>query len=382
MARDSVHQQVAREALGWIRGGRRVAAAVLIAVEGSAPLDPGATMWVDAGGGIEGSITGGCIESAVVQEALELFASDGPARLLRHGISDELAGSVGLMCGGAVQVLLHELAEADRPAARRALEAILADRPAALATLVDGDGAGRKLFVDAEVAVGTLGRTPLLDHNVAREARGLLAQGRSAVRTFGEDGSSLGDGLRVQVTTHGAPPAMVVVGANDFAAAIAGLARWFGYEVTLVDARPAFLASKRFSAHARTVQAWPDAALAEMELGERDAVVVCTHDPKFDTPALMAAFATGAGYVGALGSRRTTADRTERLREAGARDEDLARVHAPCGLDIGAATIDETALAVLAEIVAERAGRQGGPLRDGAGPIRREHADGATETRP
>jgi xanthine dehydrogenase accessory factor len=274
------------------------------------------------------------------------------------------------MCGGRVQVLLHELRDGDRDAAVRALEAIIAEQAAALVTVVDGPEAGRKMFVTAEESIGTLGGSDLLDHNVAREARGFTAQGRSAVRSFGADGSSLGDGMRVHFTTYALPPQMVIIGANDFAAAIAQLSDWFGYRVTLIDARPAFLASRRFSSHATPVTAWPDAALADMTLGERDAIVVCTHDPKFDTPALLAAFATDAGYIGALGSRRTSADRTRRLREEGASDGDLERVHAPCGLDIGAATVDETAVAVLAEIVADRGGRPGAPLRATGGPIR------------
>jgi xanthine dehydrogenase accessory factor len=370
VARDRVLQQVAAQAREWILDGRRVAAALLVSVEGSAPLDIGATMYVDRDGGIEGSITGGCIEGAVVEQALELFATDGPARLLTYGISDEIAGSVGLMCGGTVHVLLHELRDGDRDAAVRGLDAILGEHAAGLVTLVDGPEAGRKMFVTAEETIGTLGISDLLDHNVAREARGFMAQGRSAVRSFGTDGSSLGDGLRVHFTTYAIPPQMVIVGANDFAAAIAQLSDWFGYRATLIDARPAFLASKRFASHATPVRGWPDDALAGMALTGRDAIVVCTHDPKFDTPALIAAFATEAGYIGALGSRRTASDRTQRLRDAGASQDDLERVHAPCGLDIGAATVDETAVAVLAEIIADRGGRKGGPLRETGGPIR------------
>ena len=368
--RGRVAQQVAEAVAGWIRNDRRVASALLVSVEGSAPLDIGSSMYVDSDGHIEGSITGGCVEGAVVEEALSMFAAHGPARLLGYGISDELAGSVGLMCGGTVSILLHELNGAAREPSLSALEAILGEQPACLATVVDGPTAGRKLFVTADKVVGTLGGTELLDHNVTREAHGFIAQGRSAVRSMGHDGSSLGDGLRIHFTTYAAPPQMVIVGANDFAAAMAQLSDWFGYSATVVDARPGFLSSKRFSSHATPVQGWPQETLAKMTLTPRDAIVVCTHDSKFDTPALMAAFATEAGYIGALGSRRTVADRNRRLREAGASEADLARVYAPCGLDIGATTVDETAVAILAEISAAGSGRSGGSLRASNGPIR------------
>ena len=192
------------------------------------------------------------------------------------------------------------------------------------------------------------------------------------MRHFGEDGTTLGTGLRVQVTAHAEPPTMVVIGAIDFSAALATLARSAGYRVTIADPRRAFLASARFSAQAQTIDAWPQDVLGDIVLGPRDAVLVFSHDAKLDVPALMAAFATDAGFIGALGSRKTTTERVERLREAGATDADLARLHAPAGLDIGAATVEETAIAVLAEIVATRAGRPGVPLRDSSGPIRRD----------
>lgn len=365
-----VAQQSAAEALAWLRAGRRVAAGRLVEVEGSSPFDVGATMYVDEEGRIEGSITGGCVESAVAGEALEILAGRAGAHLVTFGVSDELAGSVGLMCGGTVHVLVHELLPADRPAFEAALEALSSGRLAALAVALDGPAAGRAICVGDEETVGTLGGPELLDHNVGREAAGLLAQGRTAIRDYGEDGSSLGDGRRVFVAAYALPPRLVVVGANDFSAALARLGDWFGYRVTVADPRPAFVRSPRFSRHAEVVEAWPDDALAAIELGPRDAVVVCSHDSKFDVPALLSAFRTDAGYIGALGSRRTAADREERLREAGAGPSDLARVHAPCGLDIGAATAEETALAIAAELVASRTGRGGVPLRESGGAIR------------
>jgi xanthine dehydrogenase accessory factor len=217
--------------------------------------------------------------------------------------------------------------------------------------------------------VGSLGPGELLDANVARDARGFLDEGRSAVRRYSAKGETMGSDLRVAIRAFATPPRMVVFGAIDFSAALAAAATDIGYRVTIVDARAAFAASSRFSEHAEVVVAWPQDYLVGATLGPRDAVLVFTHDPKFDQPALVGALATGAGYIGALGSRRTHADREERLRAAGVSDDQLARISSPCGLDVGARTPAETAVAVLAEILALRAGRSGGRLADGSGPI-------------
>jgi xanthine dehydrogenase accessory factor len=365
-------QQTAATVIEWLTEGRRVAAGTLVAVDGSSPLDVGASAYIDEHGTIEGSVTGGCVESAVAQEALEMLERGSPPKLVTYGISDELAGTVGLMCGGIVHIFIHPIRDDAREAMLAGLSALRDERPAALLTLLDGEHAGAKLFVDAAGSIGTLGGPALLDSNAAQEARGLTIQGRSTVRAFGPDGASLGSGLRVHVAAFAEPPRMVIFGAIDFAAALAPLAKGLGYRVTIADPRRAFLDSPRFSSVARTVAAWPQDVLADMPLGPRDAVLVFTHDPKLDVPAVLAALATDAGYIGALGSRRTTEDRNERLRDAGVTEEQLARIYAPCGLDIGASTVEETAVAILAEIVAGRAGRSGGPLREGAGPIRRE----------
>jgi xanthine dehydrogenase accessory factor len=372
-------QQTAARVTDWLQEGRRVAAGTLVAVDGSSPLDVGASVYIDEHGTIEGSVTGGCVESAVAQEAMAILEGDLPPKLVTYGISDELAGTVGLMCGGIVHIFIHAIRDDAREAVLAGLAAVREDRPAAVATLLDGDEAGAKLYVEAGRSIGTLGGPALLDSNAAQEARGLTIQGRSTVRAYGPDGASLGSGLRVHVAAIAEPPRMVIFGAIDFASALAPLAKGLGYRVTIGDPRRAFLDSPRFSSHAQTVAAWPDAVLADMPaLGPRDAVLVFTHDPKLDVPAVVAALATGAGYIGALGSRRTTQDRNERLRAAGVDDAQLARVFAPCGLDIGASTVEETAVAILGEIIASRAGRPGAPLREGSGPIRRERTEQLT----
>jgi xanthine dehydrogenase accessory factor len=353
-------------ALEWLAQGRRVVAATLVETLGSAPLDPGAEMLVDDSGRIEGSVTGGCVEGALVEEAHGVMAG-APARVATYGISDQQAADVGLMCGGTVKVFVHELRA--REAMEAAHAAVAEGRPVALATLLDGPSAGAKMAVLEDRVVGALEHTRLLDDSVARDARGFLDEGRSAVRRYSAKGETMGADLRVAIHAFATPPRMVVFGAIDFSAALAAAASQIGYAVTIVDARRAFAQSPRFAEHAEVVVSWPDEYLATQELGPRDAVLVFTHDPKFDEPALRAALAGGAGYIGALGSRNTHADRERRLREGGVSDEDLRRISSPCGLDIGARTPAETAIAVLAEVLALRAHRPGGRLAGGSGPI-------------
>lgn len=367
---DPVHTRGAGAvAIGWIREGRQVVAATLVEALGSSPFEPGATMYVDAGGAIEGTVTGGCVEAALFEEASEVLAGSEP-RVKTYGISDDVAAGVGLMCGGTVRILVAPLAGEDAAAQAAALEAAAVGRPAALATLVDGPRAGAKLAIVGDRAQGGFGGPDLLDRAVERDARGALASGRSTLRRFGEDGRQTGADLRVWIEVFAQPPRLLIMGAIDYSIAVARLGRQLGFETTICDAREPFVKSQRFSAVAEVVVDWPDRYLEGQELSERDAVLVFTHDRKFDEPALKVALAGGAGYVGAMGSRRTQADRAERLREAGVGEEQLSRLAAPCGLDIGARTPSETALSILAEIVARRAGRGGGLLAETSGSIR------------
>src|SRR3954466_857832 len=299
-------QHTASAVAGWLREGKRVAAGLLVEVEGSSPLDVGASMYIDQDGGIEGSVTGGGVEGAVAAAAMEMLDNDGAPQLVTYGISDELAGTVGLMCGGIVHIFIHELRPDTHAAVLADLQSTIDHTPAGLVTLIDGPNAGAKLFVDEERQIGSLG-SELLDRNAAREAQGLLTEGRSAMRDFGEDGASLGSGLRVYNSIQAEPPRMVVFGAIDFSSALAPLAKGLGYKVTIADPRSAFLKSRRFSAAAETEVGWPDAVLDGVELGPRDAVLIFTHDPKLDVPAVVAALGTGAGYIGGLGSRNTPA---------------------------------------------------------------------------
>ena len=195
------------------------------------------------------------------------------------------------------------------------------------------------------------------------------------MRRYSEKGETMGSALRVAIQAFASPPRMVVFGAIDFSSALAKSAGELGYAVTIVDARRAFALSPRFSEHAEVVISWPGEYLAAQALGPRDAVLVFSHDPKFDEPALVAALRSGAGYIGALGSRRTHSEREQRLRAAGVDEQGLARISSPCGLDVGARTPAETAIAVLGEILALRAQRAGGRLTEASGPIHARTAD-------
>ncbi len=250
----------------------------------------------------------------------------------------------------------------------RLAEAIQAERPIALVTRLDGDAAGAKLLVDGREALGGLGNAGL-DHAAAAEARALLAVGGTGTRTLGEDGEPTGVGVRVFIQAFAPAPAMYVFGAIDFSRAMTRIGQFLGYRVTVIDARPVFATRARFPDADNVVVAWPDEFLANAPVDERTAIVVLTHDPKFDIPLLCVALQTDAGYIGVMGSRGTQAERVPLLRAAGVDDAGLARICAPVGLDLGAQTPEETAISIAAELIALRHERGGGRLTGGTRPI-------------
>ena len=357
-----------RIAVDWLREGRRVVSAALVDRIGSAPLDPGAQMLIDDRGNLEGSVTGGCVEAALVEEAQRILAG-GEAKVVTYGVSDEEALGVGLMCGGTVRVFVHEYGEDSLDSLESIAAARATDEPVARGILLDGSRAGASISILGDRVVGSLGVTELLDRSVVRDARGQLDEGVSRIRRYGAGGEVMGSEVAVYIQAFATPPRMLIFGAIDFSSEVAKVASDIGYQVTICDAREPFARSPRFSRNAEVVIDWPDHYLQGQELGPRDVVLVFTHDPKFDEPALTAALATDAGYIGALGSRRTQERRAERLRDAGLDERSIARIHAPCGLDVGARTPSETAISILAEVIAVRTGRTGESLRDTSGPI-------------
>jgi xanthine dehydrogenase accessory factor len=252
-------------------------------------------------------------------------------------------------------------------------QALKAERPVALATVIEGPNAGAKLLVGPHAEpLGSLGQ-PDLDRVVARDALGELAAGITSVRNYGPNGEARQDDVKVFIESFAAPPRMLIFGAVDFTAALCRVAKILGYKVTVCDARPVFATPQRFPRADEVIVDWPHRLLEKVgpELGPRDAVCVLTHDPKFDVPAVISALATDAGYIGAMGSRRTTTDRQRRLLDEGVTPEQLERVYAPIGLDLGARTPEETAISVCAEIIALRSGRNAPFLRMTSGDIHR-----------
>ncbi|HVU60498.1 MAG TPA: XdhC/CoxI family protein [Mycobacteriales bacterium] len=356
----------------WRAHGKRAAVARVVDVAGSAPRGAGAAMAVSDDGEIVGSVSGGCVEGAVV-EACGRALESGQGMLLSFGYSDADGFAVGLTCGGTIELFVEPYLW-DRSIVAELSAALDRAMPAALATIVGGRGAGAKLLLRADgAAVGSLGDVRL-DAAVARDAVGDLATGTTRVRHYGADGETLGEDLTVFVEPFVPPPDMIIFGAIDFSAALVRIAKVLGFRVTVCDARSAFATRSRFPLADDVVAEWPQAHLAKVgaTLTERDAVCVLTHDPKFDVPAIVCALATDVGYIGVMGSRRTHQERAAQLLAAGVRPEELARLHSPIGLDLGARTPEETAISICAEIIAARNGRQQiRPLTHTEGPIHR-----------
>ncbi|MFF4968543.1 XdhC family protein [Streptomyces sp. NPDC001037] len=370
---------LAEELDRWTAEGREFAVATVVAVAGSAPRGPGAALAVDRAGTVIGSVSGGCVEGAVYdlcRQALET----GESVLERFGYSDEDAFAVGLTCGGTIDVLITPVSAAApaRPALASALATAARGEPAALARVVRGpvELLGRALLVRPDgTREGGLGGHRELDRSAAAEAGALLEAGRTGTVEIAEDGSHCPGGLTLLVESNVPPPRMIVFGAVDFAAALVRAGKFLGHHVTVCDARPVFATRARFPEADEVVVDWPHRYLRRTRTDARTVLCVLTHDAKFDVPLLKAALALPVAFVGALGSRRTHEDRERRLREEGVSLRELARLRSPIGLDLGARTPEETALSIVAEIVAVRRGGTGLPLTGTDTPIHRDRAE-------
>jgi xanthine dehydrogenase accessory factor len=322
--------------------GERTAFATVVATRRSAPRPVGSKLLVTEGGELHGSVSGGCVESEVY-ESCRAVLGGAPPELLSYGISDDEAFEVGLPCGGEIDVFVEE---PDHALLSRLGEVVRAEQHAVVFTdLATGE---QRLVAQGEEA----------------ETDALIRGGRSKLLDL--------DGRTVFADVYGPPPRVFVYGAVDTAEALCRAAKTIGWRTIVADARAKFATRERLPSADEVLVAWPQEALARVAPDHATAVVVLTHDDKFDVPALRGALATDAFYVGALGSRRNQERRRERLLEAGVPEEALERIHGPAGLDLGAATPPETALSILAEIVATRFGRSGGALRESAQRIHAE----------
>ncbi|MFF3501627.1 XdhC family protein [Streptomyces sp. NPDC003247] len=358
----------------WCRAARPFALATVVDVTGSTPLPVGTSVAVDHDGNAAGSISGGCVEGAVYELCRHVLREAGLPRRARFGPSGDDAFAVGLTCGGELDVFVQYVDPTAHAHLAAALTGVAGGRPAAVAQLVEGPGhlLGSTLSVlgdghasSAGLADGPAGRA------VAEEARALLRAGRGGRATVGGDAESCPEPLTVFVHVHAPRPRMLIFGAVDFAAALSETSRFLGYRVTVCDARPVFATPARFPHADEIVIDWPHRYLRRTEVDERTAVCVLTHDAKFDVPLLRLALDLPVGYIGAMGSRRTHEERLRLLREAGVSGGQLARLHSPIGLDLGARTPQETAVSITAEIIARANDATGLPLSRTTGPIHR-----------
>jgi xanthine dehydrogenase accessory factor len=345
----------------WTADGKEVAVATVVSTRRSAPRPPGAKMAVSSAGDISGAVSGGCVEGAVITAADQVLAG-GPPQLMDFGIADEEAWEVGLPCGGEITVWVSRFQMT--PSAPQSQFAAVArgDERAALVTRVGGEGTGAALLVHADGRrAGTLG-DPALDAAACRHADELMWTGESALRPEGEHQ------LFVDVTAPA--PRLIIVGAVDWAASLCEAARVAGWRPFVVDPRARFAQPERFPAAERVVAAWPREAIEQIGgIDRATAIAALTHDPKVDDAALLLALESDAAYIGAMGSRVAQESRRERLLANGVSEEDLARISAPIGLDLGAHSAGETALSIMGEIVALRHGRTGGRLAHARGRI-------------
>jgi xanthine dehydrogenase accessory factor len=363
--------EIADRLLARLEAGERVAVATAVSVVGSAPRTVGTSMVVTADGTVVGSISGGCVEGALY-EACERVLTDGVPVLESFGFSDEAGFEVGLSCGGTIEVVVQRLSVDDRAVVHQLREA-RAGRPASLTRVVGtapaadggdpaelaGPGRGRGAGTDAGPGTGT-STGPGTDPRAARLG--------DVVDPADLDACA---GLRL-VTERSVPaPRLLVVGAVEFAVALCAAGSALGYRVTVCDPRPVFMTPDRFPSAEEVVVAWPPTYLASTEVDERSVVAVLSHDDRFDAELVAAALASPAVYVGAMGSRGTHERRVRQLRALGVGDDALGRLHSPIGLDLGASTPEETAISILAEVLAVRSGATGVRLRERRGAIHR-----------
>jgi xanthine dehydrogenase accessory factor len=355
----------------------RAAAATLVSTHGTTPRKEGARMWVGEGGRVLGSVTiGGCVDAQVMAEAEDVLAGSRP-KLLSLDLGDEEAWEIGLTCGGTIEVFLEPVAlgpgSGEGPGALELYETVrrhvAAGRTGAVVTRMDPPEAGAKLlWLDDGRRVGTLG-DPALDEQAFAEARAAAAAGVSRTARLGPEGA-----VRCFVEVHVPPPTLLVVGAGHVAMPLVTLGRTLGFRTVVVDGRPRFATRERFPDVDELLVGIPSELVRRIPVHASTALVLVAHDYKYDLPVLRHALQGEAAYIGLLGSRRRGSAILRILREEGVPDAALARIRVPIGLDLGARTAPEIALAILAEVVAVRGGGTGQPLavvkgaREGASP--------------
>ena len=353
----------------WRADDVRCVLAAVVSTTSSAPLPVGSLMAISEGGSVHGSVSGGCVEGAVIEEAQAVLA-DGRPRLRRYGVSDADALAVGLTCGGTLEVLLTAL-EAGSPDLEAVRAAVAARHPVAIAfPLPTDDRVHGALDAPVHVELAADLRSAVardVGVELADRATPLLRRGRSGIVEVPP--ADLEDPHRVFLQVFAPPRELLVFGVSSFAVATARLGRFMGFHVTVCDPRGALLTSERFPDADALVVEWPHRFLDRITLDPGSVLCVLTHDAKYDLPLLERALVSGADYIGAIGSRRTDEQRRRRLAERGVPEEQLARLRSPIGLDLGGRTAEEVAVSIFAEVVMLSEGRDGRPLVDVGGPL-------------
>ncbi|WP_433574790.1 XdhC family protein [Nocardia brasiliensis] len=359
----------------WSRG-EVVVSATIVAAFASTPRAAGVALCVGADGEVTGSLSGGCVDGAV-SAAAEQVMGDGRPVLQHYGDVDAAGFAIGLACGGAIDVFLERVDRRTMPELGPVVGSVRAGRPVAMVTVIedqDGDLIGRRMVVWEDHCFGTFGDQGL-DAAVLPDARVLLSEGHTSCRRYRLDTDGQRRAITVFVNCFEPAPRLLVFGISDYAVALTHVGSYLGYRVTVCDARPAFATSSRFRDAAEVVVEWPhrylEAEAAAGRLDHRTVLAVLTHDPRFEIPLLCAALGMNVEYVGAMGSRGVHDRRMAQLRAHGVPEKELSRLCSPIGLDLGAGTPAETAISIMAEIVASRTGGSGQRLVDSEGAIHR-----------
>jgi xanthine dehydrogenase accessory factor len=340
----------------WFASGEQVAVATVVRVAGSAPRPVGARMIISSEGRMAGSVSGGCVETTVYEEMMDVLEG-GPPRKLHFGITEDMIWDVGLACGGTIDVFVQQL---DPDLVSTLVDHVEQGTPVMLAMALSGEQvSGDSVLVSHDGLI-----QGHADNQLVEAAQEMLTS-RAEVGAIHE----IAPGVEVYVEPFLPPPVLVIIGGVHTAIPLTLFAKELGFYVIVADPRAKFASRERFPEADEVLLEWPDEALAHLEVDNATYIVLLTHDPKIDEPTLAAALQTEAAYIGAIGSRGTHAARFDRMAEWGVSHEQLERVYAPIGLDLGGRSPEETALSIISEVIAVKNGRSGISLRDSRGPI-------------
>jgi xanthine dehydrogenase accessory factor len=374
-------REIISDVLPSFNAGRPFALATVTRTWSSAPRPVGASMALLDTGEVIGSVSGGCVEGAIHEVSLEVLASK-KSQSVTYGVSDDNAFAVGLTCGGTIELFVQYVDRDTFPQFAEIAAHLEVETAVGVATLVNGGNSdsARIVFTKSD-AEGTLGNGKL-DQAAIDGARALLSHGTTKTLKLGPNGENRMDEISVFVESFAPAPRMIIFGAIDFAAAVARIGKFMGYYVIVCDARALFATKRRFPDADEVIIDWPHRYLPKIDVNESTVICVLTHDPKFDVPVLELALRTSAGYVGAMGSRRTHEDRLSRLREIGMTESELSKLKSPIGLDLGGRTPEETAISIAAEIISNQVGGTNQPLTSGNESIHKTSLASENEPAP